>query len=361
MDSHAPGWLACLVVALCVGPAGAGDRDVAEFLLKKAGKACRAKQYEQAAADFKRARAEFTPLPEAAFGLGQALERLEREAEAIAAYRLCVEEVAAEIKPSPKWKSLARRASTAIARLRRQFAELDRINQDFINDCLKFGRSHLKSDPRWARVAFETVLKLDPTHQEARRRVDKTPVAATPANKTPSSKGWGTALIRGDDLDGWSPGIRAPWSCTEGVVTADVPGRDGKINWDDETRLSGRYELRVKMRVVRNGGPGRTFGLFLGDGSSYWHCFLIEDDNDMVLVEFREGQNRHIKDSILRRFSADKWNVLRLEIDHGEVSVYFNRKKLFDYTADDRKAFDGKIALFAQNGRIEFKELEVRR
>jgi hypothetical protein len=38
-----------------------------------------------------------------------------------------------------------------------------------------------------------------------------------------------------------------------------------------------------------------------------------------------------------------------------------NRKKLFGYDADRRDTFDGKVGLFAQNGRIEFKELEVRR
>ena len=44
----------------------AGERDVAQFLLQKAEKAYRAKDYEKAATDFKRARGEFTPLPEAA-------------------------------------------------------------------------------------------------------------------------------------------------------------------------------------------------------------------------------------------------------------------------------------------------------
>ena len=109
-------WLACLALLVVVE---AGDRDVAQFLLKKAEKAYRAKDYEQAVAGFKRARAEFTPLPEAAWGLGQALEKLEREAEAIAAYRLCAEQVGAAEKPSAKWKALARRANAAVSRLRR--------------------------------------------------------------------------------------------------------------------------------------------------------------------------------------------------------------------------------------------------
>ena len=267
--------LACFALVVV---AEAGERDVALFLLKKAEKAYRTKDYEQAAAGFKRARVEFAPLPEAAWGLGRTLEKLEREAEAIAAYRLCVEDVGAAKKPSGKWKGLARRASSAIARLRRRFAELDRLNREFIDDCLRFGREHRKSDPRWARTAFETVgqevwiLKLDPTHKDARRHLDGVSKSGPPAAK--KSKARGTALIRGDDLEGWSPGIRAPWTCAKRVVTADVAGPQGHINWVDDVTFAGRYELRVRIRVVRDGGGGRTFGLLVGNGSDYWHCFL---------------------------------------------------------------------------------------
>jgi len=353
------GWILCLALLVV---AEAGDREVALFLLKKAEKAYRAKDYEQAAAAFKRARTECTPFPEAAWGLGQSLEKLEREAEAIAAYRLCAEEVGDAKKPSAKLRGLARRAHAAVARLRRRFAELDRLNRAFIDDCVKFGIAHLKTDPHWARTAFETALKLDPTHRDARRHLEKLgKVTTSGGEKTPGDgKTWGTPLIRGDDLEGWSPGILEPWSCAKGVVVADLASHDGKINWVDDVELTGRYELRVRMRVVRSGGARRTFGLMIGDGSSYWHCFFIEDDNDLVLVEFDEGRNRHLKDAILRNFDPQQWNKLCLQVNHGSISVYLNKKKLFDHDADERDAFDGKVGLFAQNGRFEFKELEVR-
>ena len=100
-----------LLLALVSGlAASAGDRDVADFLFKKAEKAYRARRYEDAVKGYQRARAEFTPLPEAAFGLALALEKLDREAEALAAYRTCVREVETAESPPSKWKSLARRA-----------------------------------------------------------------------------------------------------------------------------------------------------------------------------------------------------------------------------------------------------------
>ena len=193
------GSLALFVLLVVVD---AGERDVAQFLLRKAEKAYRAKDYEKAATGFKRARAEFTPLPEAAWGLGQALEKLGRESAAIAAYRLCTDEVGASTKPSAKWKSLARKAKAATAKLRRRFAELDRVNRDFIQNCMKFGKEHLKSDPRWARTAFETILKIDPTHKDARRYLGKFTKAKAPVEKKPeAAKHFGIALIRGDELE----------------------------------------------------------------------------------------------------------------------------------------------------------------
>jgi len=343
--------------------AEAGDRDVALFLLKKAEKAYRAKDYEQAATTFKRAHAECTPLPEAAWGLGQSLEKLEREAEAIAAYRLCAEEVGAADKPSTKWRGFARRANAAVARLRRRFADLDRLNRAFIGDCLKFGKKHVETDPRWARTAFETVLKLDPMHKDAQRYLDKVGQATAPGGKkTPETgKGWGAPLIRGDDLAGWSPGIRAPWTCSNNVVVADLAGRDGRVNWVADVELTGRYEVRVRMRVVRSGGKRRTFGVLIGNTVDYWHNIFVEDDNDVVLVEFDAGRFRPVKHAIPRDFDPQQWHTLRFAVNRGSISVYLNGNKLFGYDADERDTFDGNVGLFAQNGRIEFKELEVRR
>jgi tetratricopeptide (TPR) repeat protein len=327
----------------------AGDRDVALFLVKKAEKACRAKNYEEAAETFKRAREEFTPLPEAAFGMGQAFEKLERNAEAIAAYRLCAEEVGAAEKPPAVWKALARRANAALTRIRRRFAELDRLNRAFIDDCMKFGIAHLKTDPRWAQTAFETVLKLDPAHTRARRCLDKFKKA----------EAWGTPLIRGDDLEGWSPGIRPPWTCAKGVVAADV-GNPGHINWVKDVELTGRYEVRVRMRIVRSGAQW-TFGLLIGNGKDYWHNFFVKDGHSIRFDEYDGGTIRPRKDAILRDFDPQKWNTLRLAVDRGSLGVFMNEKKLFEYDADERDAFDGNVALFGQSGLFEYKELEVRR
>jgi len=91
---------------------------------------------------------------------------------------------------------MARRAGVAISRLRRRYAQLDRLNGELIDDCMAFGRKHRKDDPRWARQAFETVLRLDPAHVPARRHLER--MADAPAPEAPSgpAKRWGRPLVR---------------------------------------------------------------------------------------------------------------------------------------------------------------------
>lgn len=353
-------------VALAIGAAGAfaGDRDVAEFLLRKAEKEHRARKYEEAAEDYRRARQEFAPLPEAALGLGEALEKLDRASEAIAAYRACLADVATEPSPSAKWKGLARKAESAIARLRRRFAELDRLNQEFVQRCLKFGREQAEKSPPRAREALEAVLRLDPSNAEAKALLERVggaqPAASAAAGEPAPAKAWGRPLVRGDDLEGWDPGLREPWSCTEGVMVADLKGREGKINWADDVHLEGRYELRMKVRVARDGGAGRTFGVFIGDGKRLWHSFLVQDDNTLVFLRYDLGRDERLEDIVLRDFNPSQWHTLRIEVDGHQVTVHMDDRKLFSHADADEEAIEGKPALFAQNGRFEFRDLEVR-
>jgi tetratricopeptide (TPR) repeat protein len=352
-------------VVLWLGAAGAaaGDRDVAEFLLKKAEKAFRARKYEEAAEDYRRARQEFAPLPEAALGLGEALEKLDRSAEAIAAYRACVTDVGTEAAPSPKWKGLAKRAEAAMARLQRRFAELDRLNQEFIRRSVKFGREQAEKSPLRAREALEAVLRLDPSHAEAKALLAELAGGAPPSppeGKPAPAKAWGRSLIGDDDLGPWDPGLREPWSCAKGVIAADVKDRQGQINWQDEVRLEGRYELRVRVRVARDGGAGRTFGLFIGDGRRLWHSFLVQDDDALVFLKYDLGEDQRLADTVLRGFKLGEWHTLRLEVDGHEVTVHMDDAKVFSHADPDEDPIAGKPALFAQNGRFEFRDLEVR-
>lgn len=354
------GAVIALALASTVGPVRAGDPEVAAFLVEKAEKALRAKDYESAAADFQRARREHGPLPEAAYGLGQALEELERESEAIAAYRRCVAEVEDMEDASFTQRRAARRASSAIRRLRRRYGELDRATASFLKDLVAFARERKDDDPRWAKKACETVLRLDPSHREARRILDGLAAPEPkpePETESKPAAGWGAPLVEADDLPGWDPGIRPPWTCRDRLVTVDAEGQQGKINWMDRVSMQGRFEVRAQVRVVRDGGVKRAYGFFLGDGKDRWHGVLIEDDDSLVLVEVAPGGSALLKDAAPRGFTPSKWHAFRLVVDRGDLSVYLDDVRVLRHTDDNPRAFGGKFGLFAQNGRFEFKNL----
>ncbi len=361
---HTAATVACagLVIGALAAFSRAGDPDVADFLLKKAEKALRAKDYESAASDFRRARDEYTPLPLASYGLGVALEKLERESEAIAAYRQCVAEVDEASAPAAQRRA-ARRASSALRRLRRRYKDLDRATQAFLKELTKFVREHKKSDPKWARTACETILRIEPSHREARRVLDELvsskpkPQKKKDEDKPKTEKGWGSPLVEGDDLPGWSPGIRPPWTCRDRLITVDAERGSGDINWMDDVTMKGRFEFRAEARVVRDGGRKRTYGIFLGNGKDRWHGVLIQDDDAVVLVEFAPGGTSFLKDATPRGFKPAQWHKFRIVVDRGDLSVFLDGARVLQHAADDRNAFRGKLGLFAQKGRFEFRNL----
>ena len=63
---------------------------------------------------------------------------------------------------------------------------------------------------------------------------------------------------------------------------------------------------------------------------------------------------------MLREFDPREWHTFRLEVNGHEVTVHLDDTKLFSHADPDEDAIAGKPALFAQNGRFEFRDLEVR-
>jgi hypothetical protein len=344
---------------LLVSLARAGDPEVAAFLLKKAEKALRAKDYESAANDFRRAREEHTPLPAAAYGLGQALEKLGRESDALAAYRQCVAEAEGMDEPGFEERRAARRSASAIRRLRRRYEALDKATRAFVEDLLRFAKEYEKKAPHWAQRACETILRLDPSHHQAKVLLGKLQRKSEPKPETKPkpAKGWGSPLVEADDLPRWDPGIHPPWTCRDGLITADSEGPTGNINWLDSVSMEGRFEIRADVRVARDGGPKRTYGFFLGDGKQRWHGVLVEDDNGVVLIEMAGGGNSLLKDATPRGFDPAKWHTFRIVVDRGEIQVLLDDTRLFAHVDDNPRAFGGKFGLFSQNGRIEFRNL----
>jgi len=369
----ATGLRAGLLLACCLllqaQAARAGDPDVARFLLKKGEKALRAKKYDDAVGFLERALTEHSPLPEASFALGQALEKLKRIPEAIEHYEVC-RTAAAEKGATAKARSAGRGATKALSKLRRRYSDLNELNDAFVKDCLRFARRYEKKDSDWARQAYETVLALAPGHSVAKKALGRLPkiARAEPAkgpgtkpkkDPNPTRSKW-TPLITTDALDGWSPGLGGVWNCLDRIVIGDVPTvESGQINWINEPLASGDYSLRVQMRVVKVYGS-HAYGFFLGsDGKGYWWSVLIIGGS-VELARNEEGGTRFIEEKMLAQYDPGKWHTLTAEVKGNKLTIYFAGKRILEHEAEGlgERPFDGKVSLFAQSTKIEFRNFE---
>ena len=369
------GFRAGLLFACCLllqaQSARAGDPDVARFLLGKGEKALRAKKYEDAVGFLERALAEHSPLPEASFALGQALEKLKRIPEAIEHYEAC-RATAAEKGATGKAKSAARGATKALSKLRRRYSDLNELNDAFIKDCIRFARRYEKKDTDWARHAYETVLALDPGHAIAKKAVAKLPkIARTepakgpakPDNRPPKEKRLGpvgnwTPLIASDTLDGWDPGRRGVWNCLDRIITGDVPPSEaGQINWIDEPLKNGDYSVRVQMRVVKVYG-NHTYGIFLGgDGRNRWWSVVI-NGGAVALDRTQDDKRRFIEEKMLGRYEPDKWHTLSIKVKGNKLSIFYEGERILSYETEGERPFDGKVALLVSKAKVEFRNFE---
>ncbi|MCK6460334.1 MAG: DUF1080 domain-containing protein [Planctomycetes bacterium] len=345
-----------VAVVLAAGSVLGGDADVADLLYKKAKKAFAAKDYVEAESGFRRSLKELSPNPDARFGLAESLEKLDRPREANEEYRNCVAEIDALGAPS-RWKPLRSRAQQALARLQGRHAELEKLNEGFIRKCIDFGKKRTKSDPYWARKAYETVLLIDPGNDVAKGLLRALPLAEAepePQSKRPAAKR--ESLFRRDLWDG------APeWSVDEDRITGEVRERDGKLFWLDKIVLEGSYRASGKFRRTWDGGARRAYGMFFaGDGRNWW-AIVFDDHENVVLEQWTRSEQRNVGSHLLSDFDHSAWHTLEIAVEPGHASVLLDGKEVLSHKEDDRSCFAGKICLFVQNARIEWKELEVSR
>ncbi|MHC4472107.1 MAG: tetratricopeptide repeat protein [Planctomycetota bacterium] len=338
-------------------PLDAGDEDVAKLLYAKAQKAVRKKSYEEAVDLYKRALKEHTPFPEAAYGLGVALEKLGRTDEALTAFLQCEEDVTAMHCPSKQLRTLAGRARKAVARLGKGFAELQKLDSAFVKGCLDKGRRYLKSHPGWAKRFCETALQIDPDNKQAKGYLERLGGAAGASR----ALGPFEPFITDETLSDWDPGLKPPWSCAGRVITGDPTKRNGYLNFK-KTRLEGTYSYRATLRVVKENADKRTFGLFFANnpGRIGW-ALLVTRNDDLVLVRYKGDDHTNMKSKVLSSFRATRWHELRVDVEPGAVVCLVDGKEAFRLEGELDDAFDGSPGVFVQQARVEIKDVGARR
>jgi tetratricopeptide (TPR) repeat protein len=346
-----------IALLLAPVPGAAGDRDVAELLFKKAEKAARSNKHEEAVSLYERALEEHSPHPEAAFGLAVVLEKLGRSEDALQAYLRCRDEIAALESPSRKVKSMDGKAANAIKRLGAGYAELQEIDEKFVEACVDIGKRYVRSDPPWAKRAFETALAIDPLNKTAKRHMERLSGVEGPAAIQRPFR----PVIDEDDMKKWDPGARGLWSCSGGVLTGDTADQKGHANIYTE-RLEGTYSFRASFRVTRSTGKKRTHGIFFGNkpDRTVW-ALIISWDDELVLSKWRGADHVEERMKILTGFDPRQWHTLQVDVTPGKVECLLDGVEIFELAEQGEKAFDGNPLLFIQDMRVEIRGVGVRR
>jgi tetratricopeptide (TPR) repeat protein len=350
--------LVAVLLVLLLPPVFGGDRDVAELLFEKGEKAYKKRDYDGAADYFQRALDEFPAYPEAALGLAQALEKAGKGPEALRAYLRCKDECAKIEKPTRKQKKMCDQAERAIGKLGAGYAELEKLDAAFVKSCLTFSRKYLRPSPAWAKKALEAAHEIDPANSLVISTLDR----VEDAGDVGGGAGLYEALIKDDALTEWDPGCKKGFTCLGGIVSADTPA-DGGISNVIRTRFEGSWSMKATFRVLEKKGLKISHGLMFGrrpDGSAWG--LLIDWDASLALV--RWGGDDGSGTVVFRKlpaYRADRWHQIRVDVEGGKVTGYFNGDKSFTHEEADGSTFDGMPAIFVQRGRFEFKDVGVKK
>ena len=349
--------VAVLLLAVGVAPVMGGDREVAELLFEKGEKAFRKREYESAASFYERALAEAIPYPEAAFALGKALEKLGRAPDALQAYLKCRDQVKGMENPPRKLSRLADDAGKAVTRLGEGYATLADLDRAFVKDCIAFSKRYLKSSPGWAKVALEAAEQIEPGNTTVDEYLGRLAEVAAPSE----GAGLYEPLILDDKLSDWRPGLSETFSCLARIITADTPPDEAKTN-DLRIRFEGTWSLKASFRVLEKKGEKISHGMLFGrkPDKSAWGILVDWDDN-LSLVRWAADGNYTMQVKKLTRYRGDRWHEIRIDVEPGKISAYFNGGRAFIHQESDPAAFDGAPSVFTQRGRFEIKDLGVQK
>lgn len=351
--------LTVFLTLLLLAPVQAGDRDVAELLFEKGEKAFRKRDYAEAADYYQRALDEDSPYPEAAYGLAVALEKQGQGPEALKAYLRCKDDLLALEDLTRTQKKLLDKVEKAIGKLGAGYAALEKLDEEFVKDCLAFARKYMKSDPAWAKKALESAHEVDPTHQSVIDTLERLSGVSGPAS---GGGGIYEPLITDDSMEGWDPGANKGFTCSGGIVTADMPADSGVTNIR-LMRIEGTWSLKADFRVLEKKARMISHGLMFGrkSGMACWGV-LIDWNKSLSLVKFGEkGDDTQMGFKKISGYKPERWHEIRVDVEGNKLTAYYNGEKYLEHEVDDPEEFEGMPSVFTQRGRFEFKDVGVRR
>ncbi len=349
--------LTVVVIALSPIMGQPGSKVVADKLCARGRTAFREESYEKAAALYRESLLEFTPHPEAAFGLGEALEKLGENDEAMLAYITCKDQFGEVRKPNSRQRKAAGNASRAIQELGGGYADLERAENEFVKACVSYGRKYRTRRPRWARRALEFALALEPNNSAAGKSMKKL------GGVRAVSFGGPEELIEEDDLANFEFGHHAPkWNCKSGVLRGDIP-KGTSVGWVLGRPFRGNLTIRWEMRLVSTHDPSWQIGILYGNpevgGSNYG--VMVDQNDDLFLSRLQGGNLETPRNKLLSNFDPRKWHRYELEVSRRGLTIRLDGEEIFTHRPPASAPAAGIIGVHITQAVAEFRAAEVLR
>ena len=350
-----------LAVLLLATSAGAGDSDLAKFLLDAGRKDLEKKQYDDALTKLEKAAVEDPKLLEVRYWIAVAHDRKGDAPKAVAAYR-AFRDACAAATPTPD-KECAKLLKTTEARLAVLAAaetELQKMHDAFAAKALALAKVHFARDPTIATKALQHVLTVVPDHAEARGLLAKLTGAAP-------------APTKADIKDGGPYKDVAKWTdllATQALTASGMSYENGVLFMDEKVKGnlytpktpfdSGKsFVYEIEYRLVTPHTDRWYIGLVFGETVLGTHLVTFAGATDLLFLNEVERVRTELADKPIPPVRPDEWHRLAVVVSGNRAEVFFDDKQVVVQEIPGREHLAGSIGLFHQRSRIEVRRWRI--
>lgn len=355
-------WVVVLLgLLVATSPAGAGDGELAKFLLQ-AGKDALAKgDPADALTKLEKAREEDATLVEVGYWIGAALEAKGELGAAVESYRayLAALTAADAAALSKDVAALQKKAQARVDALDAARREIERAHDGFATQMLELAGRVAATDPNLAERAVRLVLAVNPEHQGARDMLANLAASGGTAAAT-------SAALRGfpelwDIVASHGLGMNDGWTYGEGQI--EIRMGKGSLSRTPGGYNSGpSYGMEAEIALDSVPQPDRTsvVGLSFGWGADDGYTLLLVNSQLELGTIGKRGKMQLAKAPV-PPWQAGKRRTLAVRVEGRRVTGYVDGRSLLQKEFDAGTPLGGDVGVVLENVHLTLHRLVVAR
>lgn len=349
-------------------PASAGDRQIAESLVKSGKQSLQKGDAAAAATFFRRATEEDAEYTEAWWWWAHAAEKGEDKAAALGGYRAFLEKVSAKAAAGSASKEELRLrglAEKSIASLAAGERELARAEDALVAALLAFAKENFLRDPGMSRRALRHVFTVAPNHEEARKLAAK--LGMDEAQEKPGVPAAGEIPAPLREIKEWTDLIATRGLSSKGYTSFEgsfmrcdfpdgslvTPGRSIDVGSD--------FGFEVEFNITKTYPGDWNIGLAVGFRKSS-PAFIPLVTPSRVVV-FRPNLATGAKEDVAQRevenVETGKWHRLSVMLRKEKLTVWLDGVEMIQH--EHTEPIVGEIGFYQQMCMSDVRLLRVGR